>query len=183
MDDHANDAQVQAAKDVAAKELEHRLKGPIEVSIVSAEKQVVAGTNYRLVLQVKDSSLKAMHFKATVWERLPHEGGKMELTDLSETTDVKTHGLAPKELSTQSEQVKEAATFAIQQLSAQSNSLLPLQLIDIESAYEMEGETPDALYYKLKLKARIGESATSVYETDVEIAPHGGKLLKSQVDI
>lgn len=44
------------------------------VKVVAGDQQVVAGMNYRLVLQVKDGKGKVVKYQAVVWERAGNSG-------------------------------------------------------------------------------------------------------------
>jgi len=56
--DHQNDAEVQSAAEFAAKEIGVKLQG-----IKSAQKQVVAGLNYKLQLETDDGVYDATVYK------------------------------------------------------------------------------------------------------------------------
>jgi hypothetical protein len=94
-------------------QLSRRLGSPVNTALLSVARQVVAGTNFKLKLSVKNASLATKVYEATVghsarahthththththkhthitpahaqvWEKLPHYGGGMELTRLEE---------------------------------------------------------------------------------------------------
>ncbi|KAF3323221.1 cysteine proteinase inhibitor 1 [Carex littledalei] len=46
------------------------------VKVVAGDQQVVAGMNYRLVLQVKDGKGKVVKYQAVVWERAGNSGSR-----------------------------------------------------------------------------------------------------------
>ncbi|KAI3424395.1 hypothetical protein D9Q98_009948 [Chlorella vulgaris] len=172
--DNANDAQVEAAKDVAVA----KLGVPANtVSVVGVEKQVVAGTNYKLKLKV-DGGSGAKFYEAKVWAKLPAHGGAMELTSLDEISAAQAgvSGGAADECPGAPE-VDDAAAYAVQQISSQSNSLFPYTLKKVLSAKVQKcGE--GGVTHQLKLQLSHGSMPDSIYE--VEVANPGGSFqLKS----
>jgi len=84
-------AEVIAAADFAVSARKEQQGGPLSlVSIEQAERQVVAGTNYRLCLQVKpadedDAGVEAQMVEVVVFEKLPRApGDKYKLTSWTE---------------------------------------------------------------------------------------------------
>lgn len=51
------------------------------VKVVKADRQVVAGMNYRLVLEVKDGNGKVVQYQAVVWEKAG--SGSRQLTSFN----------------------------------------------------------------------------------------------------
>jgi hypothetical protein len=71
------DQQTQVAANFAVGEISKKLNEPLALKgIVSAERQVVAGWNYRLELNLTKNN-QPYRVRATVWHRLD---GAMELT-------------------------------------------------------------------------------------------------------
>ncbi|PSC74539.1 DUF427-domain-containing protein isoform A [Micractinium conductrix] len=151
--DHANDAGVAAAQGAVAEALAGKLGAPPSlVEVLSAQTQVVAGINYKLTLKV-DAAAKGVHYyEAKVWQRLPHEGGKLEVTTLNELSPEQARactGQAAEPAAggadefTQNPEVDDAAGYAVQQLSEQSNSLFPYTLkrgLGVACVHALEGE-------------------------------------------
>lgn len=76
-----NDAGVQKAADFALGELSSKEGGALKLDrVVSAERQVVAGTNYRLKLATTNAGGARATYSVVVYERLPHEGSALSLT-------------------------------------------------------------------------------------------------------
>jgi hypothetical protein len=82
-----NNPAVAAAADFAVSEQKRRQNGPLSLTeIKRAERQSVAGTNYRLCLNVKagdedDAGVEAWDVEAVVFEKLPRApGNKYKLT-------------------------------------------------------------------------------------------------------
>ncbi|KAL4853697.1 histone H3 [Chlorella vulgaris] len=172
--DNANDAQVEAAKDMAVA----KLGVPANtVSVVGVEKQVVAGTNYKLKLKV-DGGSGAKFYEAKVWAKLPAHGGAMELTSLDEISAAQAgvSGGAADECPGAPE-VDDAAAYAVQQISSQSNSLFPYTLKKVLSA-KVHKSGEGGVTHQLKLQLSHGSMPDSIYE--VEVANPGGSFqLKS----
>ena len=74
------DQQTQLAANFAVGEISKKLNEPLALKdIVSAERQVVAGWNYRFELNLTKNN-QPYRFRAIVWRRLD---GTMELTSLN----------------------------------------------------------------------------------------------------
>ncbi|KAK2077127.1 hypothetical protein QBZ16_004761 [Prototheca wickerhamii] len=168
-----NDERVNKAVDVAKQEIKSKHSGSTTISVDSVETQVVAGTNYRLQLTASDGDSKT-RYQATVFgklnEALPHEGGNFKLTDIKSLKDLRKVS--------SSQFADDAAAYAVQQLSSQSNSLYPFSLKEIlEAQEEKEGENT---VHKLKLKVEHGTMPDQVFEVEVVDQPKGYQLRSSQ---
>ncbi|RMZ56641.1 hypothetical protein APUTEX25_002730 [Auxenochlorella protothecoides] len=136
-----NDARVNQAVDVATKE-------------------VVAGTNYKLRLKASDGDSHT-RYEAVVYEELPHAGGKFSLTDLKAIDSPEKDSASSGSGASGS---KEAATFAVQQISSQSNSLMPFALKEIVKSEE--SKEGGITLHRLKLK--LGHTSMDDQTYDVE---------------
>lgn len=76
--------------------------------------------------------------------------------------------------------VDAAAAYAIQQLTQQSNSLFPFQLIDVVSASKTLGQNGDkeGITHHLRLKVKQGNMPEQTFDVDV-IETTKGHILKS----
>ncbi|KAL4431379.1 hypothetical protein ABPG75_006635 [Micractinium tetrahymenae] len=173
-----NDERVEAARGVAEKGLAERLgAAPARVEVLAAEKQVVAGTNFKLTLKVDVAGKGVSYFEAKVWEKLPAYGGAMELTSLEEVSADQA-GAGGADEFPENPEVDDAAAYAVQQLSSQSNSLFPFTLKKVLGAKVAKGA--GGVTHHLKLLLSHGSMPDSVYE--VEVANPGGSysLLNSK---
>ncbi|KAL4422198.1 hypothetical protein ABPG77_006439 [Micractinium sp. CCAP 211/92] len=185
VDGPENDEQVEAARGVAEKGLADRLgAAPTRVEVLAAEKQVVAGTNYKLTLKVDAAGKGVSYYEAKVWAKLPAHGGAMELTSLEEVSADQAGACGADEFPENPEarpaaaEVDDAAAYAVQQLSSQSNSLFPFTLKKVLSA--KLAKTTGGVTHHLRLLLSHGTQPDSVYE--VEVANPGGSysLLNSK---
>ncbi|GAB4816453.1 hypothetical protein N2152v2_003499 [Parachlorella kessleri] len=182
--DAANDASVQGAKKVVEEALSKKLKGPLEVEVVSAESQVVAGTNYKLKLKVKDASQDTKYYQAQVWEKLPCYGGEMELKELGEVSAEEAGVDSHKEqqVAETNPEVEGAAAYAVEQLSQQSNSLFPFTLKKIVTAStKKSSENSGEVTYHLKLNLQQGSMPEQTFEVEVAHSSNAYHLRSSQM--
>ncbi|HYJ46251.1 MAG TPA: cystatin domain-containing protein [Pyrinomonadaceae bacterium] len=103
-----NNPAVEAAAEFAVSEQKRKQGGPLSLTeIKRAERQVVAGTNYRLCLNVKagdedDAGVEAWDVEAVVFEKLPRApGNKYKLTswvkkDCGGSDSEGNHATAPR---------------------------------------------------------------------------------------
>lgn len=125
--------------------------------VVSAQRQVVAGTNHILVLETKDASGALKTVRATVWEKLPdhaRNGARdMELTKFAidggapAAEGVECGGPAVASSSWQDA----AARAAVAGINARSNSLVPYELSAVLEA-KPAGSPGGASELRLRLK-------------------------------
>uniref|UniRef100_A0A1D2AHG5 Cystatin domain-containing protein n=1 Tax=Auxenochlorella protothecoides TaxID=3075 RepID=A0A1D2AHG5_AUXPR len=169
-----NDARVNQAVDVATKEIKGKHSSSTSISVESVETQVVAGTNYKLRLKASDGDSHT-RYEAVVYEELPHAGGKFSLTDLKAIDSPEKDSASSGSGASGS---KEAATFAVQQISSQSNSLMPFALKEIVKSEE--SKEGGITLHRLKLK--LGHTSMDDQTYDVEVASQdkGFELRKSQ---
>lgn len=66
----SGDPEVRGIAEFAVAEHNGEAKSPLRfVSVVKGEKQVVAGTRYRLALRARDGGRKEAEYEAVVWEK------------------------------------------------------------------------------------------------------------------
>lgn len=160
-DDPSNDAGVQEAANFAVSEISKDLK--LE-KVLSAHKQVVAGTNYKLELQTSGGN-----FEATVFKGLgdgPHElktYKRMEGGSSGGGGEGQLGG--SKQLSADDEEVQKAAKGALDALGSRSNSLYPYKLQKVlKASSKVHGGGTE---YKLQLEVTQGDDAATTLEVDV----------------
>jgi len=160
-------------------QLKDQMGRPVKVSIITAQSQVVAGTNYRLKIKADDSHVDTKYYDAQVWAKLPAHGGAVEVTKLEEISAtaagaVNTEGASDPE-------VDAAASYAVQQLSEQSNSLFPFQLKKVISATKTPGsDGKEGVTHHMRLRVSQGSMPDQEFEVDVVEAPHGHELKSSK---
>jgi hypothetical protein len=166
---------------------------PVRVDVLDAQTQVVAGMNYKMTLRAADSHVDTKYYKAQVWAKLPAHGGAIEVTKLEEISAAAA-GAAGGAEGTDNPEVDAAAAYAVQQLSAQSNSLFPFQLQKVIAASKTPGTANGAggsgggggesdkegQTHHLKLLVRQGSMPDQTFEVDVAEAPHGHVLKNSK---
>eukprot|EP00208_Stichococcus_sp_RCC1054_P004528 CAMPEP_0206149344 /NCGR_PEP_ID=MMETSP1473-20131121/37730_1 /ASSEMBLY_ACC=CAM_ASM_001109 /TAXON_ID=1461547 /ORGANISM="Stichococcus sp, Strain RCC1054" /LENGTH=186 /DNA_ID=CAMNT_0053546801 /DNA_START=573 /DNA_END=1133 /DNA_ORIENTATION=- len=159
-DSPENDEHVQEAAHFAVGQISPGLK--LE-KVLSAHKQVVAGTNFKLVLQTSSGN-----FEATVFKGLGGEA-EMKLVDYkraeggADEAGGKLGGT--KEVSTDDKDVKAAAQEVVKQLSAQSNSLEKMELAEVLSAHsKVHG---GGTVYDLKLRLSQGSLPDTTVQAEV----------------
>lgn len=160
-DDPSNDAGVQDAANFAVSTISKDLK--LE-KVLSAHKQVVAGTNYKLELQTSGGN-----FEATVFKGLgngPHElktYKRMEGGSGGGGGEGQLGG--SKQLSADDEEVQKAAKGALDALSSRSNSLYPYKLQKVlKASSKVHGGGTE---YKLQLEVTQGDDSATTLEVDV----------------
>jgi hypothetical protein len=130
--------------------------------VVSAQRQVVAGTNHILVLETKDASGALKTVRATVWEKLPdhaRNGARdLELTKFTvqdggapaaEGVECGAGGAASSASSASWQDA--AARAAVAGINARSNSLIPYELSAVLEA-KAAGSPGGASELRLRLK-------------------------------
>jgi ABC-type hemin transport system ATPase subunit len=167
-------------------QLEQKLGRPVKVSIISAQSQVVAGTNYLLKLKADDSHVDTKYYNAQVWAKLPAHGGAVEVTKLEEVSaDAAGAGGAAGVGTTENSEnpeVDAAASYAVQQLSQQSNSLFPFQLKKVISATKTSGSNgKEGVTHYMRLRVAQGSMPDQEFEVDVVEAAHGHVLKSSKL--
>lgn len=145
--------------------------------------------NYRLTLRAADSHVDTKYYTAQVWAKLPAHGGGCEVTKLEEVSAAAA-GAAGGAEGTDDPEVDAAAAYAVQQLSAQSNSLFPFQLAKVLAADKTPGTADggdggdasgkEGQTHHLKLLVRQGSMPEQTFEVDVAEAPHGHVLKSSK---
>jgi len=157
----ANPAESLRAAEFAVEQLQTNSAFPKQGAVslarlVSAQTQVVAGTNHILVLETKDDSGKIKTVHATVWEKLPdreRNGARdLELTKFS----VADGGGAPVAEGVECGDADEqwqgaAARAAVDAINARSNSLVPYELAAVLEAKRADA-SPSSAELKLRLK-------------------------------
>ena len=164
-------------------QLQAKMGRPVKVSIITAQSQVVAGMNYRLKIKADDSHVDTKYYDAQVWAKLPAHGSAVEVTKLEEITADAAGAGATTETADDPE-VDAAASYAVQQLSEQSNSLFPFQLkkiISVTKTPGSNGDNKEGVTHHLRLKVAQGSMPDQEFEVDVVEAPHGHVLKSSKL--
>ncbi len=80
-------------------------------------------------------------------------------------------------------QVDAASSYAVEQLSQQSNSLFPFQLIKVFSATKTPGSNgeKEVVTHHLRLRVAQGSMPDQEFEVEVVEAPHGHVLKSSKL--
>lgn len=150
--------------------------------VVSAQRQVVAGTNHVLVLETRDASGAVKTVRATVWEKLP-DASRNGARDMELTKFTVADGGAPA-----AEGVVEcgaggggggasppgwrdaAARAAVDGINARSNSLVPYELSAVLEAKRVAspGEASE-----LRLRLKRGDKSET-FRVSVEEKEQGG---------
>jgi len=166
-ENHQNDQRVQEIAAFAIKEIAGKEGTELElVKIQSVSTQVVAGKNYKLVIDAATKEQKVQPYEATVYE--PLGGQDLQLTEhkaldkanakqaLESSAERHSGALLGgyKELESQDMDAREAAEFATEQLSAQANSSHPWQLNKVLNAKE---KVACGKLYSLDLEVSTGE--------------------------
>lgn len=178
---NSNDEGLESARKAVADKLKEQMGRPVKVSIITAQSQVVAGTNYRLKIKADDSHVDTKYYDAQVWAKLPAHGGAVEVTKL-EKISATAAGVVNTEGGNDPE-VDAAASYAVQQLSQQSNSLFPFQLKKVISATKTPGSNGDkeGVTHHMRLRVAQGSMPDQEFEVDVVEAPHGHVLKSSKL--
>lgn len=176
-ENHHNDARVQEIAAFAVEEISKKENEKLDlVKVVSVSSQVVAGKNYKLVLDLATPAQKLQAYEVTVYE--PLGGQDMQLTEHKPVDKAKAaeaheqsterHSGALlggyKEVEPADDEVTEAAEFATKQLNEQSNSLLPFELKEVLQA---RTKVTNGKVFELKLSLAQGKQADKVYQVEV----------------
>eukprot|EP00890_Picochlorum_soloecismus_P000726 jgi/Picsp_1/1654/NSC_05128-R1_cysteine proteinase inhibitor len=150
---------------------------PVKVELLKAEKQVVAGMNYKLVVHVEDSHLGSTYYSGVVWEKLPAYGGGFEVTKMDRIS-AKEAGVVEQE-SIDDPDADLAVSYALEQLSQQSNSLFPFQLKKLVFAEKSKNDEENVVHHMI-LRVSQGDMADQTVDVEVENREdHGFVLSKS----
>jgi hypothetical protein len=173
--DFENDAHTQQIAQFAVQQLSQREGQELTLDhIESVHKQVVTGTNYQLVLVASNQAGQSQRYEVSVYEPLPQLNEPLQLQKSQKMADKKMLGGA-KELSASDPDVVAAAKFATEQLSQQSNSLLPFELKEVVSAHS---RVVNGVIYDLELKLAQGKREEN-YKVEVVRSPGEEHTLKS----
>lgn len=167
----------------ALKAIENRAKAiaenrPVKVDLLKAEKQVVAGMNYKLVVHVEDSHLGSTYYSCVVWEKLPAYGGGFEVTKM-DSISAKEAGVVEQE-SIDDPDADLAASYALEQLSQQSNSLFPFQLKKLVFAEKSKNDEDNVVHHMI-LRVAQGDMAEQTVDIVVENKADHGFVLSNSV--
>ena len=157
--------------------LEQALRQKLEppIVILAAERQVVAGLNWRILVQSGDN-----RYEAVILQKLPCHGGEFVLTDFKPAAQPPPDPVSSLQAS-ECERERERETleecdqpvsFALQSLSEQSNSLAPFELVRLVRATRT-GNTHD-----MELQVKQGAGSPISVEMLTEQAPNGFRVEK-----
>ncbi|CAL8464567.1 g4102 [Coccomyxa elongata] len=176
-DDHSNDARIQEAANFAVEKLSEQRNEKLDlIKVLSAHTQVVAGTNYKLLLDIANSSNKLEHIEATVYEPLGNQEKQLTSTrtptpdqveqQTEATSERKNGGLLGgyKEVSTDDDEVLEAANFAAEQLSQRSNSLYPFKVKEVLQA---KTKVANGRVFDMAIKLSQGDLPDQIMKVEV----------------
>ncbi|EIE19160.1 Cystatin/monellin [Coccomyxa subellipsoidea C-169] len=176
-DDHSNDARVQEAAKFAVDKLGEQRNEKLDlIKVVSAHTQVVAGTNYKLLLDIANSDNKMECVEATVYAPLGNQEKQLTSTrkptpdqieqQTEATSERKNGGLLGgyKEVSTDDEEVLDAANFAAEQLSQRSNSLYPFKVKEVLQA---KTKVANGRVFDLAIKLSQGDLSDQIMKVEV----------------
>ncbi len=139
-----------------------RDKLPAPITILAAERQVVAGLNWRIIVQNGDEC-----YEAVILQKLPCYGGEFVLTSFNPAArppDPVSSALENETL----EECDQSVSFALRSLSEQSNSLAPFELVRLVRA-NRTGDTHD-----LQLEVKQGAHGRPIsVEMLIEQGPNG----------
>lgn len=116
-------------------------------------------------------------------EKLPAYGGEMELSKLEEIT-AEAAGMSchdEQQVLSTDPGVDDAAAYAVEQLSQQSNSLFPFVLKEVVSATSKRSASNDEVTHHLKLKLKQGDMPEQTFEVEVAHSSNAFFLRNSQV--
>ena len=157
--------------------LEQALRQKLEppIVILAAERQVVAGLNWRILVQSGDN-----RYEAVILQKLPCHGGEFVLTDFKPAAQpppdpVSSLQASERERERERETLEECdqpVSFALQSLSEQSNSLAPFELVRLVRATRT-GNTHD-----MELQVKQGAGSPISVEMLIEQAPNGFRVEK-----
>ncbi|KAK9821322.1 hypothetical protein WJX81_002249 [Elliptochloris bilobata] len=175
-DDHENDAHVQEIAKFAVQQVSENGTKLELLKVLSAHTQVVAGTNYKLLLSVADANNQKKNLEVTVYEPIgskelkltdSREPSREEVEHASEASSERNKGGllgGYKEAATDDRNAAAAAAFAAQQLSEQSNSLRPLAVQEVVTA---RTRVENGLVFDLTLKLGQGGLPPQLYRVEV----------------
>ncbi len=150
-----------------------RDKLPTPITILRAERQVVAGLNWKITVLNGDDC-----YEAVILQKLPCYGGEFVLTSfkpVARPPDPVAHPLHD-DASLEDETLEEcdqSVSFALQSLSEQSNSLAPFELVRLVRA-NRTGNTHD-----LELLVRQGVHGSPIsVDMLIEEGPNGFRVEK-----
>nr|QOL01237.1 putative extracellular protein TR9_044 [Trebouxia lynnae] len=174
--DHQNDARVQEVAQFAVKQIGEKTSKKLDlVKINSAQKQVVAGLNYVLVIETAAQSKKETYeahvyeplgnqpLKLTSHKQIDNEAAQRKTEESSERHSGALLG-GYREVSTTDSEVSQAADFAAEQLSSQSNSLSPLKVEEVLSA---RSKVAAGKVFELKMKLSQGNMPEQIMQVEV----------------
>ncbi|CAK0787550.1 hypothetical protein CVIRNUC_010771 [Coccomyxa viridis] len=176
-EDHKNDANVEKAAKFAVQKVGEERKEKLDLmKVISVHTQVVAGTNYKLLLDIANSQNKMERLEADVYE--PLGGQEMKLTSsrtpspdeaaqsAEQHSERMSGGLLGgyKEVSTSDQEVTEAANFAAEQLSQRSNSLYPFKVKEVLQA---KTKVANGKVFDLAVKLSQGDMQDQIMQVEV----------------
>ncbi|KAL3134694.1 hypothetical protein ABBQ32_007698 [Trebouxia sp. C0010 RCD-2024] len=174
--DHQNDAKVQEVAQFAVKQIADKTGKHLDlVKINSAQKQVVAGLNYVLVLETAADSTKETYeahvyeplgdqpLKLTSHKQIDNEAAQRKTEESSERQSGALLG-GFREVSTTDSEVTQAAHFVAEQLTSQSNSLSPFEVKEVLSA---RSKVAAGKVFELKLKLSQGNLPEQIVQVEV----------------
>lgn len=152
-----------------------------DVILQRVERQVVAGTNWKVVVKRTDDDSV---YNMVVWQRLPVYGGTFTVTSServppsSEDVPPSSEDVSGKDAigSGDAEDMEDpeldaAVSFALQALSQQSNSLAPFQLQKLINASKRGGS--GAPVHDIRMKVVQGCMAEHTVDVSVTESEHG----------
>ncbi|KAL3679220.1 hypothetical protein R1sor_022176 [Riccia sorocarpa] len=145
--------------------------------IISAKKQVVAGTMYHLVIEAHgDEAVK--NYEAKVWHK-PYENHKsleqFKPHDGSANSASQSEVAGMRSVSGEDPVIKEAADHALKGLNDRSNSLVPYELRQVLSAHAEASDEETNI--SLRLKVARGAKEEEV-KADLHRTPEGKWTVK-----
>lgn len=152
---------------------------PAPLTILHASRQVVAGLNWKLLVEKNDdndnndTNDNDSCYEAVIYQHLPCNGGGFELRSL-ETVPRPRRPLVAHPLGTEEtlEECDRSVSFALQSLSEQSNSLAPFELVRLVRA------TKRGRVHDLHLAVRQGRGSSIEVEVLVSEEDNGYKVDK-----
>ncbi|DBA73532.1 TPA: hypothetical protein ACH3X1_011552 [Trebouxia sp. C0004] len=190
--DHQNDAKVQEVAEFAVKQISEKTSKKLDlVKINSAQKQVVAGLNYVLVVETAADSEKETYeahvyeplgnqpLKLTSHKQIGNEAAQRKTEESSERSSGALLG-GYREVSSTDSEVTQAADFAAEQLSQQSNSLSAYKVEEVLSA---RSKVVNGKSFELKLKLSQGNLPEQIMQVEVNRSLQNQLKLVSQTPI
>ncbi|KAL3147048.1 hypothetical protein ABBQ38_015010 [Trebouxia sp. C0009 RCD-2024] len=176
--DHQNDAKVQEVAQFAVEQIADKTGKHLDlVKINSAQKQVVAGLNYVLVVETAAGSTKETYeayvyeplgnqpLKLTSHKQIDNEAAQRKTEESSERHSGALLG-GYREVSTTDSEVTQAAQFAAEQLTSQSNSLSPFEVREVLSA---RSKVAAGKVFELKLKLSQGNLPEQIVQASLVV--------------